>query len=256
MNRIAHKINAISKGIAVLIDPDKFMKNHGNELFMNKLNSLNPEFIFIGGSTVSKKDFEACAQYIKQKSLIDLVIFPGKFDQISEAADAILLLSLLSSQSYEFIFGQHIKASESLDKIAIEILSTAYLLIDGESFSSVQKVTNSKPLRKDDFQLSKKIVLAAKQMGMKNIYLDAGSGAKTCVDVEMIKFLSSCRMPIIVGGGIKDIQTIDKMHQSGANLVVIGNHLEKNIDFFNDLLKYKENLVLNKGLKAQIETFD
>lgn len=228
------------KGIAILIDPDKFLKNKLRNSFLNKLNVLEPDFIFIGGSIVSEIDFNQCIRHVRSRTKIPIVIFPGDYHQISEEADGILLLSLLSGKNYEYIFGQHIKAAETLENTNIEILPTAYLLIEGGTLSAVQRVTQSEPIKSNNVDLSKKITLAAKHLGMKMVYLDAGSGAKKTVNNEMIKKVAKCGLPLIVGGGIRDIKTIKNIHDSGARIAVIGNHLETNPEFIEQLIAYRK----------------
>ena len=256
MTSILNKISTKENAIAVLIDPDKFESILDKYEFIHQLNDLEPEFIFVGGSMVAQEDFLKCIDFLKKHSSISLVIFPGNFDQISHSADGILLLSLLSSKNYEYIFGQHIKASKTLEDSSIEIIPTAYLLIDGGKTSAVQQVTQSIPLQQEEIEQSKKITLAAKQLGMKLVYLDAGSGALFTVNEKMIQVVSQCGLPLIVGGGVRDIRTIEKIHNAGANLVVIGNHLETENNFFLELKDYKKKLTIKKSLQTQIETFD
>ena len=237
---ILNKIKKLNRGIAVLIDPDTF--GQGNEIdgFLEKVEIAKPDFIFIGGSSISKFDFEACVEKTKRKLNIPLVLFPGASHHLSKDADAVLFLSLISGRNPDFLIGQHVKAVDELETLKLEVIPTSYLLINGGQMTSVEYVSRTTPIPKDAFSIAKKTAVAGKYLGHQLIYADAGSGALNPINCEMIQSLATVDSPLIIGGGLRSISAIEMAHENGANLVVIGNRLEEDLDFLLDLKLYKE----------------
>ena len=237
---VLDKIKKLNRGIAVLIDPDTF--GQGNEIdgFLDKVEIAKPDFIFIGGSSVSKVDFEACVEKTKRKLNIPLVLFPGASHHLSKDADAVLFLSLISGRNPDFLIGQHVKAVDELETLKLEVIPTSYLLINGGQMTSVEYVSRTTPIPKDAFSIAKKTAVAGKYLGHQLIYADAGSGALNPINCEMIQSLATVDSPLIIGGGLRSISAIEMAHENGANLVVIGNRLEEDLDFLLDLKFYKE----------------
>lgn len=228
------------KAIAVLIDPEKC--DNGTRLLelLEKSAFAGVDYLFIGGSTVTRKEFSETVNYIKAHSSIPLIIFPGSSQQISEQADAILYLSLLSGRNPDFLIGHHVQSAAELFEMDIEIIPTAYLLIDGGTQSSVAYVSQTTPIPRDNSTIIRNTAIAGKLQGKQLLYLDAGSGARFSVPSERIKELQSIELPIIVGGGITTIEQIEELHQAGTNIVVIGNKLEQDTDFLLDIYAYKK----------------
>ena len=237
---IFDKISTLSKGIAVLVDPDKFKTKESLADFLIKIKLAEPDFIFVGGSSVAKSDFDQCVEMAKKMLSIPLVLFPGAAHHISNNADALLFLSLLSGRNPDFLIGQHVEAIDELEQMNIETIPTSYLLIDGGKMSSVQYVSGTQPIPQDEYSIARKTALAGKYLGHKLIYADAGSGAIRPISCEMIETLSTVKSPLIVGGGLNTIKRVKAAHNSGANLVVIGNKLEEDVDFLLDLKNYME----------------
>lgn len=228
------------KAIAVLIDPEKC--DNGTRLLelLEKSAFAGVDYLFIGGSTVTRKEFSETVHYIKAHSSIPLIIFPGSSQQISEQADAILYLSLLSGRNPDFLIGHHVQSAAELFEMDIEIIPTAYLLIDGGTQSSVAYVSQTTPIPRENSTIIRNTAIAGKLQGKQLLYLDAGSGARFSVPSERIKELQSIGLPIIVGGGITTIEQIEELHQAGTNIVVIGNKLEQDTDFLLDIYAYKK----------------
>ena len=203
--------------------------------YLEKVSYANPNLVFIGGSTVSKSDFQNCVKLAKTKISSPIVIFPGGSHQLSEYADAILFLSLISGRNPDYLIGHHISSVTDLEQMNIEIIPTSYMLIDGGKKTSVEYISNTNPIPKEAFSIARKTALAGKYLGHQLLYADAGSGAKDCISEEMINTLSKVQSPLIVGGGIRNVKQITKAHNAGANLVVIGNKIEEDIDFLLDL---------------------
>jgi phosphoglycerol geranylgeranyltransferase len=228
------------KAIAVLIDPEKC--DNGTRLLelLEKSAFAGVDYLFIGGSTVTRKEFSETVHYIKAHSTIPLIIFPGSSQQISEKADAILYLSLLSGRNPDFLIGHHVQSAAELFEMDLEIIPTAYLLIDGGTQSSVAYVSQTTPIPRENSTIIRNTAIAGKLQGKQLLYLDAGSGARFSVPSERIKELQSIDLPIIVGGGITTIEQIEELHQAGTNIVVIGNKLEQDTDFLLDIYAYKK----------------
>lgn len=224
--------------IAVLIDPEKCDNGISLKSLLTHAESAGIDFLMIGGSTVSQDAFAATAAYIKSNCRLPLIIFPGASHQLSPYADGILYLSLVSGRNPEYLIGQHVKSAEELYSLNLEIIPTAYMLIEGGTNSSVARVSQTKPIPQIDLKLIKNTAIAAKFQGKSVIYLDAGSGAINPVSEEIIATVSELKLPVIVGGGIKSTEDIDLAHKAGATLVVIGNKLEENPDFMRDIKEY------------------
>ena len=239
MSQILSLLQFSSKAIAVLVDPEKFVKLD-NKTFLNKLQFAQPDFLFIGGSTATRKEFDSCIEILKSYCKIPLVIFPGAAHHIHEKADALLFLSLLSGRNPDYLIGHHIQAADELDNMDIEIIPTSYLLIDGGRKTSVELVSQTTPIPNDQIEIARKIALAGKLQGKKITYLDCGSGATQTVPVKMIQQVKSIGLPLIIGGGIRTIEKINELHSAGANVVVIGNKIEEDVDFLIDIANFQK----------------
>ncbi len=244
---VYHSISKKSNQIAVLIDPEKINDQFELYEFAIKLIEANVDYIFIGGSTVTKEQFEKAVSTLKACEL-PLVIFPGSGQQLSACCDALLYLSLVSGRNPEYLIGQHIQSAFEVEALQIEVIPTAYILIDGGSQSSVAYVSQTTPIPATNFKILRQTALASKFQGTQLFYLDAGSGAKNSVAPKMIEEINNLDIPIIVGGGIRNLKQIRAAHEAGANVVVIGNKLEEDPDFLNDVKTYKNTTLNFKNL--------
>lgn len=236
MESILHHIKVSQKqNLAVLIDPDKFNLNNTSQ-FIDKVNKSIATHIFVGGSTVKDYATEKLLKIIKPLTTLPIVLFPGDILQVSEEADAILFLSLVSGRNPEYLIGQQVKAVSKLRDSKLEVIPTAYILIDGGKETSTQKVTNTKPLTNilEIVDTAK----ASELLGMQLVYLEAGSGAKKEVSTKIIEAVkNNINIPLIVGGGIRSKLAIENAFKSGANMVVIGTAFEEDETFFEELKK-------------------
>ena len=213
------------KLLSVLIDPDKFDEKSA-ETFLLKLPE-NVTHIFVGGSTVELNKTETTVQAIKAETSLPVILFPGDHSQITEAADGILFLSLISGRNPEYLIGQQLKSVSQLRNSKLEIIPTGYILIDGGNKCSVHQVSNTKPIPQTEVETIVNTALAGQFSGKKLIYLEAGSGAEVSVSEEIISAVrAALNIPLIVGGGIRTTQQMKKTYEAGADIVVIGTAFE------------------------------
>lgn len=220
------------KLLAILLDPDKIVWKNLNHL-LDKINQSPATHIFVGGSIVQATILEDLIRQLKQKTNLPVVIFPGDPSQISPQADAILFLSLLSGRNPDYLIEYQVQAAPILKKTNLEVISTGYILIESGNETAVARVSKTKPLNRKDFDLVLATAQAGEMLGNKLIYLEAGSGAKNAVPLEMIQLIAqNIQIPIIVGGGIVNLEGIKNAYNAGADLVVIGTAFENNSHFF------------------------
>ena len=223
------------KQVSVLIDPDN--RNFGQlEKLLVLCNQKPIDFLLIGGSLLSNGNIEETILFVKEKTKIPIIIFPGTTHQICDKADAIFLLSLVSGRNPELLIGKHVESAFRLKNSGLEIIPTAYMLIDGGRATTASYISFTQPLPGDKPMLAAATALAAGQLGMKLLYVDSGSGALNPVSAETIKHIKlNTNLPLIIGGGLRNKQAIANAFEAGADMVVIGNALEQNPDLLNDL---------------------
>ncbi|MGM0932015.1 MAG: geranylgeranylglyceryl/heptaprenylglyceryl phosphate synthase [Bacteroidota bacterium] len=214
------------KLLSVLIDPDKFEENEAGA-FLNSIPE-NTSHIFVGGSTVEKNQTEKTVKAIKARTQLPVFLFPGDHNQITDDADAILFLSLISGRNPEYLIGQQVKSVVKLRNTSLEIIPTGYILIDGGNESAVQRVSNTEPIPQFEVNAIVNTALAGQYSGKKLIYLEAGSGARIPVSEEIIAAVKKAiDIPLIVGGGIRTTQQQRKAYEAGVDMLVIGTHFEE-----------------------------
>ncbi|MCL4152396.1 UNVERIFIED_CONTAM: hypothetical protein GTU68_038719 [Idotea baltica] len=223
------------KLLAVLIDPEKIeIKNIPS--FFEKVHQSIATHIFVGGSTDKNHQTESVVVAIKNVTKLRVILFPGDVSQITNTADGILFLSLLSGRNPEYLIAQQIKAVPILQQTNLEILPTGYILIDGGKETATQRVSNTKPISQKNREQIVHTALAGQFSGKKLIYLEAGSGATVPVDASIISIVKkNLNIPLIVGGGIRSKKQLENAFSAGAAMVVIGTAFEKDETFFNQL---------------------
>lgn len=232
--------NSILNGeklLAVLIDPDKFSIENTN-VFIRKVNESIATHIFVGGSTVGDDITEVLVTKIKKQTKLPVVLFPGDVTQITDKADALLFLSLISGRNPDYLIGKHVASISKLKNMSLEIISTGYILIENGKETAVERVTGTQPLSRNNIRNIVHTAKAGELLGMKLIYLEAGSGASIPITNEIIRLVKEeLQIPLIVGGGIKSIKQLEETHNSGADMVVIGTAFENDESFFDELKK-------------------
>ncbi|MDI5896694.1 geranylgeranylglyceryl/heptaprenylglyceryl phosphate synthase [Flavobacterium yafengii] len=222
-----------TKLLAILLDPDKVVLENLS-ILISKINLSPASHIFIGGSQVENNILDELIVKIKQNCNLPIVLFPGNPSQISNKADAILFLSLISGRNSDFLIEHQVKAVPILKQTQLEIISTGYILIESGNETAVERVSKTKPLDRNNLDLALATAQAGEMLGNKLIYLEAGSGAKQVVPLEMIAIVSqNIEIPVLVGGGIVALQGIQNAYHAGADLVIIGTAFEKDNSFFD-----------------------
>ena len=233
------------KMLAVLLDPDQC---HGRVLSSTiaTLKTNTPDFIFVGGShTLNSPD--SLIDLLKEEIRTTIVLFPGNASQFSPNADALLYLSLLSGRNAEFLIGQHVASAVAIKNSKVEVIPTGYLLIDGGKPTSVEYISNSRPIPCDKKEIALSTAVAGELLGMKLIYLEAGSGANIPVPAEMIECVKTgLSLPLIVGGGIKTIEQLKEAYDAGADMVVVGNIFESAPTKISDFVAFTKNYSFEK----------
>ncbi len=224
------------KQFCVLVDPDKHNDESLKKFTHQIAQSERVDYILVGGSLLRKNNFETSITLLKSETDIPVILFPGSTLQISSQADAILLLSLISGRNAEMLIGNQVLAAPIIKEAQLECISTGYMLIHGGQTTSVQYMSNTLPIPMDKPEIAAATALAGQMLGLKLIYMDAGSGACQPITAEMINAVKQeIEIPLIVGGGIRDAKTIRDCCKAGAQIVVVGNLLEEKPEMIRQL---------------------
>ena len=225
------------KLFAILIDPDK-QNNSVLSLIVQKANEANVDYFFVGGSLLTNDNLEECIKTIKNNSNIPVILFPGNAMQINKNADGILFLSLISGRNPELLIGKQVISAPILKQTSLEVISTGYMLIDSGKPTTASFMSNTLPIPRNKNGIATSTAIAGEYLGMKLIYMDGGSGAEKPIEIDMIKQVSNqINIPLIVGGGICNAQKAIDNCNAGADLIVVGNAIEKNADLILEISK-------------------
>ncbi len=224
------------KGLAVLIDPDKCDTAHLKRLIDTGV-ECELDYFLVGGSLILNDQLESIIKSIKSSCEIPVVTFPGNAYHLCKHADGILFLSLISGRNPEYLIGQQVQAAPLLKQMDVEVISTGYMIV-GNNDTTVAYISNTQPIPLNNSAIAVSTALAGEMLGIKTIYLDAGSGAKYPVPYEMIKSVkNNISIPLIVGGGIKTQEAASAALSAGADIIVIGNGVEKKFDLLIKIAK-------------------
>ena len=215
------------KLFAILVDPDK--QNSEELLFtIENANQSNVDYFFVGGSLLIHDTLEKCIQKIKENSSIPVVLFPGNTMQVSQNADAILFLSLISGRNPDMLIGKQVITAPILKQTSLEIISTGYMLVDSGKPTTVSYISNTNPIPYEKNDIAACTAMAGELLGLKLIYADGGSGALNPISSEMIQEISrNIDTPLIIGGGITSAEKAIENCNDGADIIVVGNAIEK-----------------------------
>ncbi|MVT06784.1 geranylgeranylglyceryl/heptaprenylglyceryl phosphate synthase [Chitinophaga tropicalis] len=224
-----------TKSFAVLIDPDKVTPVEIADLAA-KCTAAKVDYIFLGGSLVITNHLDECVQQLKARCDIPVVLFPGSPSQVSRHADALLYLSVISGRNPELLIGQHVLSAPAVKKSGLEVISTGYMVIDGGAPTTVSYISNTTPIPADKDDIALCTAMAGEMLGMKVIFMDAGSGARKPITESMIaRVASQISAPLIVGGGIRDAEKAYLNCKAGADVIVVGNAIEKETSLIKEI---------------------
>ncbi|MDA3854499.1 MAG: geranylgeranylglyceryl/heptaprenylglyceryl phosphate synthase [Bacteroidales bacterium] len=231
--RILQKYTQGKKQFAVLIDPEKSDRKHLSSL-LNEVNKSHVDFILLGGST-GHSGADEVLRALRSQTDSDVVLFPGNASHLTSGVDAVLFLSLLSGRNPEYLIENHIKAVPFLENV--EVIPVAYLLIDGGFKSATESVSETEPMGLDDIPKIVNTAKAGELLGHKLVYLEAGSGAKRSISSEIIASVKQVlSVPLIVGGGLRTANDVQRVYEAGADIVVVGNALEESSSLLSELI--------------------
>jgi phosphoglycerol geranylgeranyltransferase len=234
--------NTSKKCVAVLLDPDK-LDVYSLSQRIEAINKYNIDYVFVGGSLITSDKMDWLLTELKAKTSSPKIIFPGHGMHINEKADGILLLSLISGRNAEFLIGQHVVSAPILKRSSLDILPVGYMLIDGGKPTTVSYISNTTPIPADKPDVAAATAIAGTLLGLKMIYLDAGSGAQDAVRTETIAAVKkNIETPLIVGGGINTVEKAQAAWQAGADIIVIGNAIENNPEFIKAVVLAKNEM--------------
>lgn len=236
------------KSLALLVDPDD-LNEGGMMAIVNAAIENKVDYFLVGGSLITSNNLESVVDSIKEFSSIPCILFPGNAIQIHPEADAILFLSLISGRNPELLIGQHVVAAPVLKRSNLEIIPTGYMLIHSGRPTSVSYMSNTQPIPNDKPSLAISTAMAGEMLGLKCIYMDAGSGALDPVSAKVIKSVKrNIDIPLIVGGGLNSKRKAQEALEAGADMIVIGNGAQKNLSLLaevSDAIQY-----LNEALNV------
>ena len=224
--RLIQTIEKKGAAYLILIDPDK-LNSDKLEAFVKRCNDAEVDGFLIGGSLMLNGDFEGFIRKVRGATSLPIIIFPGSINQVSSSADAILFLSVISGRNPEHLIGKHVLSAPLIKRANLEAISTGYMLVESGTSTTAQYMSGSSPIPRNKPEIAAATALAAEYLGMKLVYLEAGSGAQQTVPNEMVKAVSAiCSIPVIVGGGIKSPNVAREKVDNGAKIIVTGNFFE------------------------------
>jgi putative glycerol-1-phosphate prenyltransferase len=227
LNSLTEAKAAGQKKFVVLIDPDKVRLGNMDQV-LDLAVEVGVDYFFIGGSLIVNNALDQCLLAIKERCKIPMILFPGSSLQLSWKADAMLFLSLISGRNADLLIGNHVIAAPYLKLSPLEIMPTGYMLMDGGSPTSVLYMSNTRPIptHKDDIAVC--TAMAGEMLGLRLMFMDAGSGAQVPVPEHVIESVSGAiSIPLIVGGGIRTPELVAANVKAGADVIVVGNAIEK-----------------------------
>lgn len=233
--KLSSRKSSGKKNFAILLDPDKTDLSRIPEICSLAMESCT-DFILVGGSLLVSDQLDELVKTIKVECPIPVILFPGSPGQLTPEADALLYLSLISGRNPELLIGHHVLSAPAVRKSGLEIMSTGYMVVDGGAPTTVSYISNALPIPRDKKDIAVCTAMAGEMLGMKLLYLDAGSGARQPVTEAMIHAVSiHTQIPLIVGGGIRTPEQARAAASAGADMVVVGNALEKDMSLLKSL---------------------
>ena len=240
-NNITKDKKKNKKSFALLIDPDKQDKNQLLSI-IEKAENANTDYFFVGGSLLTNDSLDLCLTTLKKNSTIPVVLFPGNAMQVNDKADGILFLSLISGRNADMLIGKQVITAPILKQSSLEILPTGYILINSGKPTTVSYMSNTNPIPANKDTVAACTAMAGEMLGLRLIFMDGGSGAKNPISEEMIKTVrKSINVPLIIGGGISSGKKALENCKSGADIIVVGNAIEKDETLISEIANAVHN---------------
>tara|TARA_B100000902_G_C27240989_1_gene879961 strand:+ start:214 stop:951 length:738 start_codon:yes stop_codon:yes gene_type:complete len=234
-SKITSDKTANKKSFALLIDPDKQDRNQ-LICIIEKAKNANTDYFFVGGSLLTNDSLDICLATLKKHSDIPVVLFPGNAMQVNDKADGILFLSLISGRNAEMLIGKQVITAPILKQSSLEVLPTGYMLIDSGKPTTVSYMSNTTPIPADKNAVAACTAMAGEMLGLRIIFMDGGSGAKNPISEEMIASVrKSVECPVIIGGGISSGKKAVANCKAGADIIVVGNAIEKDETLISEI---------------------
>lgn len=234
------------KALAILLDPDKYAPTEINQL-LRIADVYPPDLFLVGGSLMVSHRLEETVEQLNEANVAPVVLFPGNNMHLTPKADAVLFLSLISGRNPELLIGQHVAAAPVIAQMNLEAIPTGYMLIEGGNTTTAAYISNTLPIPADKTSVAVATAMAGEMLGLRALYLDGGSGAHHHVPAAMVESVrANTHLPLCVGGGIRSAETATALYSAGADLLVVGNHLEEQPDFLEELVIAKNTLKQKK----------
>ena len=234
-NKIAANKKIGKKSFALLIDPDKQNENQLLSI-IEKAKKANTDYFFVGGSLLTNDSLDTCLATLKENSAIPVILFPGNAMQVNDKADGILFLSLISGRNADMLIGKQVITAPILKQSSLEVLPTGYMLIDSGKPTTVSYMSNTNPIPANKDTVAACTAMAGEMLGLKFIFMDGGSGAKNPISEKMIKTVrEAINVPLIIGGGISSGAKAIANCKAGADIIVVGNAIEKDENLISEI---------------------
>ncbi len=233
-----NKLTSVKPGIIALFDPDRISNKDLSKL-TKFISNCGTNAILVGTSLLKNEDFDGFVLGVKKEAQCPVILFPGGSQQISRYADGIFFLSLLSGRNPEFLIGEHVKSVFLIKSFGLEVIPVGYILISSENYTAVEFISNTRPIPKNKPEIVVAHALAGEYLGMKAIYLEAGSGADEPVPDKIVKEVKKqISIPLIIGGGIRKASDAKKLIDAGADFIVLGSIIEESPSKFKKIVDF------------------
>ncbi|MGB9721183.1 MAG: geranylgeranylglyceryl/heptaprenylglyceryl phosphate synthase [bacterium] len=234
------QLNSVKPGVIALFDPDRISQNKISSI-TKYISDCNVSAILVGSSLLKSEDFDGFVAQVKKMAGCPVILFPGGSHQISKYADGIFFLSLLSGRNPEFLIGEHVKSVFLIKSYGLEVIPVGYILISSNNYTAVEYISNTRPIPRNKPEIAVAHAIAGEYLGMKAIYLEAGSGARDPVPESLIREVRKhISIPLIVGGGIRTEGNAKRILNAGADFIVLGSIIEKSPTRFRKIVQFIE----------------
>jgi len=234
---VYNHLNDSGPGVLALFDPDRIPAKEAGD-WTSLVCEYGVKGILIGSSLLVSPHFDNFVGAVTKVASCPVILFPGGSHQVCPSANAIFFLSLLSGRNPEFLIGEQVKAVFLIKECNLEVIPVGYILIESGNYTTVEYISNTKPIPRTKHEIAVAHALAGQYFGMKYIYLEAGSGGQKPVPSEMVKKVKeNIDIPLIVGGGLRHYDNVTKIFDAGADFVVLGSIIERSKKQFKQIMR-------------------